>query len=54
MQCFICKSDKISQDADFTFEDYGEEGTGIIHEYHCMNCGARITYRISIDPDDIS
>lgn len=53
MECFMCKSSRISHDADFTFEDYGEEGIGIIHEYHCMDCGARITYRIAEDSTDI-
>lgn len=53
MECFMRKSSRISHDADFTFEDYGEEGIGIIHEYHCMDCGARITYRIAEDSTDI-
>ena len=35
--------------SDFSFEDYGEEGEGIIHECMCTNCGAQITYRIPID-----
>lgn len=39
-------------DSDFDFEDYGLEGKGIIHECHCTNCGARITYEIPCDNED--
>jgi hypothetical protein len=39
-------------DNDFSFEDYCEEGEGIMHECHCTNCGARITYRISTDNEE--
>lgn len=39
-------------DGDFDFEDYGLEGKGIIHECHCANCGARITYEIPIPDED--
>lgn len=39
-------------DADFSFDDYGYEGDGIIHECHCANCGARITYMIPMSDDE--
>jgi len=48
-ECFHCLSRSVIWDADFDFEDYGEEGEGIIHECHCANCGARITYYIRTD-----
>ena len=35
-------------DADFDFEDFGYEGQGIVHIYHCANCGAEIEYRVPI------
>ena len=47
-ECFHCGEKAVIWDADFSFEDYGEEGEGIIHECHCSKCGARITYRIPI------
>ena len=58
-QCFHCGKMAVIWDADFGFDDYGEEGDGIIHECHCTNCGARITYMIPFDeeedyvPDDL-
>ena len=51
-QYFNCGAYAVSWDADFDFEDYGLEGDGIIHECHCNNCGARITYEIPINDDD--
>ena len=41
-QCFHCLSDGVCWDGDFTFEDYGLEGEGLIHVCHCSNCGAEI------------
>lgn len=48
-ECFHCGQKAVIWDADFLFEDYGEEGNGIIHECHCTNCGADIIYRIPLD-----
>lgn len=51
-QCFHCGEISVIWDGDFDFSDYMEEGEGIIHECHCTNCGARITYRIPLDSSD--
>ena len=51
-QCFHCGAKSVIWDCDFSFEDYGEEGDGIIHECHCTSCGAQITYRIGNDDED--
>lgn len=48
-ECFNCGEYTVIWDSDFSFEDYGEEGDGLIHECHCANCGATITYRIPFD-----
>ena len=40
-ECFHCGSISVIWD-----------GEGIIHECHCENCGARITYRISLEEND--
>ena len=45
-ECFHCLQNTVIWDADFDFSDYGEEGEGVIHECHCTNCGAQITYRV--------
>lgn len=47
-ECFHCGEKSVIWDSDFDYEDYGEEGEGIIHECHCTNCGAQITYRVPI------
>lgn len=49
-ECFHCGEKAVVWDADFDFDDYCLEGQGIVHECHCSNCGARITYQIPI-PD---
>ena len=41
--CFHCGGDVI-WGGDFSFEDYGVDGEGIIHELHCKDCGAEIVY----------
>lgn len=51
-ECFHCGEQAVIWDGDFSFEDYCEEGEGIIHECHCSNCGARITYRISLGEEE--
>lgn len=49
-QCFHCGCWSVGWDSDFDFSDYGYEGEGIIHECHCSNCGAEITYMVPIKP----
>lgn len=51
-ECFHCGHRSVIWGADFSFEDYGLEGEGIIHECHCHNCGADITYYISLEKED--
>lgn len=48
-ECFHCLSRSVLWDNDFTFEDYGYEGNGLVQECHCVNCGAMITYFIPFD-----
>lgn len=45
-ECFHCGKKKVIWDSDFSFEDYGLDGEGIVHVCHCENCGARIMYEI--------
>ena len=51
-ECFHCGAQAVSWDADFDAEDYGYDCKGIIHECHCNNCGAWITYAILDEEDD--
>ena len=50
-ECFHCLSRSVVWDNDYTFDDYGYEGEGIVHECHCANCGAMITYMVPCDPE---
>lgn len=51
-ECFHCCAKAVIWDGDFSYEDYGMEGEGIIHECHCENCGAEIMYFIPLGQED--
>ena len=51
-ECFHCGERAVIWDADFSFEDYGLEGDGIIHACHCTNCEAEIEYFIRVIPNE--
>lgn len=46
-ECFHCGCKSVIWDSDFTYEDYGYEGDGLVQVCHCTNCGAEIYYLIS-------
>lgn len=48
-ECFHCGSRSVIWDCDYSFEDFGYEGEGIVQTLHCENCGAEIEYRIYLD-----
>ena len=41
-QCFHCGCSSVTWDGDHSFEDYGIEGEGIVHECHCAECVHRV------------
>ena len=51
-QCFHCLSMSVIWDSDFTFDDLGYEGYGLVEMCHCENCGAEIEYRIPLEKAD--
>lgn len=51
-ECFHCLRKTVIWDNDFSFEDFGYEGEGIVHCCHCTNCGAEIEYRVATDTED--
>ncbi len=51
-ECFHCGEKAVIWDQDFSFEDYGIEGEGIVHNCHCTKCGADIMYFISLEEED--
>lgn len=53
-ECFHCGEKAVIWDGDFSFEDYCEEGEGIVHECHCTACGAKVIYRISLEEKSLT
>ena len=51
-ECFHCLTKSVIWDSDFTFEDFGYEGEGLIQICHCANCGAEIEYRIPFNDEN--
>ena len=51
-ECFHCLQNSVIWDNDFSFEEYGCDGEGIVQVCHCTNCGAEILYFISLDDAD--
>lgn len=50
-ECFHCGERAVIWGSDFTFEEVGREGNGIVHFCHCTKCGAEIEYYISLNED---
>ena len=50
--CFHCMTDSVVWDADFSFEDMGYEGEGVVNCCHCANCGAEIMYAVRTDTEE--
>lgn len=48
-QCFHCLTNGIVWQCDYSFEDFGYEGEGIVQICRCTNCGAEIEYRIPLE-----
>lgn len=51
-ECFHCLNKSVIWDNDYTFEDLGYDGNGLVHLCHCASCGAEIEYRIPMEDDD--
>lgn len=51
-ECFHCCREAVIWDSDFSFEEMGYEGEGIVHICHCTKCGAEIEYRVAIKKED--
>ena len=51
-ECFHCGQITVVWDNDYSFEDLGYDGDGIVHMCHCTNCGAEIEYRIALEEGD--
>lgn len=47
-ECFHCLQRSVVWQSDFSFEDYGMDGEGIVHVLSCGNCGAMIEYFVPI------
>ena len=52
-ECFNCGARAVTWRSDFDFKDFGYEGDGTVHIYHCANCGADIEYRVPSNKEEI-
>ena len=51
-ECFHCGEQTVIWDSDYSYEEWGLEGEGIVQVLHCTNCGAEITYYISDESNE--
>ena len=51
-ECFHCMQRSVVWQSDFSFEDFGYEGDGIVQILHCTNCGADIEYRVPLGKEE--
>ena len=51
-ECFHCGRRTVIWDCDYTFEDFGMEGEGIVHCCHCTNCDAQIEYYVGVENNE--
>lgn len=51
-ECFHCGHNSVIWDNDFSFDDFGYEGQGLVQICHCTNCGAEIEYKISEESEN--
>ena len=48
-ECFHCGARAVGWESDFTYDDMGYEGEGLVQFCSCQNCGAQIEYDIPTD-----
>ena len=51
-ECFHCGMRTVIWQSDFTFEEMGYEGEGVVNCCKCTNCGAEIEYRVAEKQED--
>lgn len=51
-ECFHCGARQVVWDCDFDASDYGYDEPGIVHDLHCMSCGAMIQYVVLEEEDE--
>lgn len=49
--CFNCGG-KVIWGNSYSFSEYGVEGDGVVHELHCLDCGAEIVYYCEEEKDE--
>ena len=51
-ECFHCGARAVAWDCDYSMEELGYDGNGIVQMLHCTNCGAEIEYMICFDREE--
>lgn len=46
--CFHCGRNSVVWDSDYNLDEYYDDDSldGVVHVLHCVNCGAKIEYRV--------
>lgn len=53
-ECAHCLQRAVIWDCDYSFDDYGYDGDGIVQTFHCNYCGANIEYYIRFEEDEVN
>ena len=51
-ECFHCGARAVVWDSDYSFEDVGLIGDGLVQVLHCAACGATIEYYLDFEEDE--
>lgn len=51
-ECFHCGERTVVWDSDFSYDDCGYDGDGVVTFLHCTNCGAQIEYAIPFGEEE--
>ena len=52
MECPVCGWHCMEWDIEFSFEDLGIEGNGIVSEYHCKHCGTEMILQVPSEDNE--
>lgn len=48
-ECFHCLNKSLVWQSDYSFQEFGYEGDGIVQILECSHCGAEVEYRIFLN-----
>lgn len=51
-QCFHCLNNSLVWQSDYSFEDFGYDGEGIVHILICSKCNSEVEYRVPLNKEN--